>query len=138
MSRDLTLAFDINAYMFTCAKDVSKLPPNMDFRRPQPQACLPTLIRIERESPLHGVVERAVDAGGGKVESVWWYYEEGAEEATTSINGRDIQWCKAGDVVRLAKEIDPEEDGEILVWSRAVLAMLATLPPDTAVYIWWS
>lgn len=141
MSRDLTLCFDINAYMFTCAKDVSLLPPDLDFRQPQEGTTLPTAIHIERESPLHGIVERAVEHDGGKVESVWWDHSGGeGKEVTTSVNGEDIQWCRVGDVVRLAKEPrdDDEDEGPLLVWSQAVLAMLAVLPPKTVVYVWWS
>jgi len=139
MSRDLTLAFDLNAYLFSCAKNVSALDanPRMDFRRAQPGAHLPSLLRLERESPLHEVVERAVASGGGKVESVWWLFEDGARKVTTSVRGEDLQWCRAGDVVRLAQDTPPE-DGELLVWSKAVLAMLAVLPPDLVVYVWWS
>ena len=86
----------------------------MDFRRAQPGAHLPSLLRLERESPLHEVVERAVASGGGKVESVWWLFEDGARKVTTSVRGEDLQWCRAGDVVRLAQDTPPE-DGELLV-----------------------
>lgn len=140
MSRELTLCFDINAFMFSCAREPTDLPPHMDFQRVQVGACLPTAIRIERESPLHRVVERAVEHDGGKVESVWWDHgDEEGREATTSVNGEDIQWCRVGDVVRLAKEPPEDEDeGPLLVWSQAVLAMLAVLPERTVVYVWWS
>lgn len=134
MSRDLTLAFDINT---ATLGNPMVMPPGYphDYRNTKP-TCITSVIRMRRACPILRVVERAVEHAGGETGPIWWPLDgEEAEprESATSISGLPIEWCRAGDIARFAKNTQG-----LHPWTRAVLRMIRALPPDCAVFVYWS
>lgn len=133
MSVDLTLAFDLNVTNI----GQKALPPGYryDFRNTRP-TCLTSLIRMDRGCPIHQVVERAVEHGGGETGPIWWPLdgeEADPKEREKSISGAPIQWCRAGDIARFARSTRG-----LWPWTRVVLRMIRALPPDCVVFVYWS
>lgn len=133
MGLDLTLCFDIST-KFVDAPEPYKLLGEIDFRLPHEEALLYSRLRMSYT--LHEAVKEAVKMKGGVVKSVEWYGDEGLEVFTTNPYGNPLEWTTAGSIVRVSSMGDQPRD--LGVWDKAVVAMLADLPEDLIVYVWWS
>lgn len=133
MSTDLTLAFDMN--VTNVGRRPGHMSPAYDYRNTSP-TCLTSVIRMDRGCPIHQVVERAVEHGGGETGPIWWPLdgeEADPKERATSISGSPIEWCRAGDIARFARS-----KRGLWPWSKVVLRMIRALPPECVVFVYWS